>query len=833
MDEIQFEHILSKEYDGCTANFLKLGNAGVMFDWGIDDEADPKNLATYDSYMEKVDVILLTHATFRHCGALPYLRKKYDFSNISVYATFPVNKLASTCMYEYYIGQKQIKEFDLFSIEDIDEAFADVKPVSFHQKRPITVNDSTFTITALNAGYSLGGAIWVIKFMMHKLIYAIDVNDKNESITEPLQISELRDAHFLVTNTYIAPSIDGKKKSSRIQPTLSKERLKYHINNTLLQHLNFETKTNQMPEGPIPPREYNQSEMEGVPISEVLMNYGLVGKDTDYNSSEYPCAGQYDAEILICCDNFSRVLEVLLFLEDFADQNPDLQKVPILYLEHMSKESLEIAKSHIEWMNNRLKSTFVYIDINPMNFKSIKVLSKEEELQNYPNPRIVISSSNTFQLGHARNLLPKVLTNRKSKLIFINKQLSHPLGPQLIKQDMRNYTHKKVTVTKQPKQQKDVEIPEPQGVEDLQIYTNAMDVEVPEEKPQDGSTKHDQQKDQEMQVEEDHQFDLEAYNARLFAKSDYPMFAYGEDEDPENRILVDAYGVFTGDEADDDYLDRLATNLNTAGGFMSDGLDGLGGKFGTASLNNSVAYEYIKDMYNSYDFIYNTVDENVAIDCQTAYIPFEGRIDKKSFQIMLCETRPKNLIIVNASNKKVERIKDFVNENRLKINVAYVEGGAVSFKIPKESAEILLEASLVNNSSKALKGNVQNPNSDRYSVNRIFGRLKWIEDANIEHQNKNYILQDIGDDKDGIHKKEHYLFESKSLFFKDVGYRLSDLQKYLSDNGISVTMINKKLNYNNKVEIFQDGKGELHVIGQLCEEYITIRKLIYDHFGRV
>jgi hypothetical protein len=32
MDEIQFEHILSKEYDGCTANFLKLGNAGVMFD---------------------------------------------------------------------------------------------------------------------------------------------------------------------------------------------------------------------------------------------------------------------------------------------------------------------------------------------------------------------------------------------------------------------------------------------------------------------------------------------------------------------------------------------------------------------------------------------------------------------------------------------------------------------------------------------------------------------------------------------------------------------------------------------------------------------------------
>lgn len=103
---------------------------------------------------------------------------------------------------------------------------------------------------------------------------------------------------------------------------------------------------------------------------------------------------------------------MLLFLEDLAEQNPDLQKIPILYLEHMSKESLEIAKSHIEWMNNKLKTTFVYIDTNPMNFKSIKVISKEEELQSYQNPRIVISTTSSLLFGPARNLLPKVLTNK-------------------------------------------------------------------------------------------------------------------------------------------------------------------------------------------------------------------------------------------------------------------------------------------------------------------------------------------------------------------------------------------------------------------------------------
>jgi len=454
MEEIQFEHILSKEYDGCTANFLKIGNIGIMFDCGIDEEANPEILQKYEAYLPKVDIILLTHATFRHCGALPYLWKTYDMENISVYATFPVNKLACTCMYEYFMSQKQMHDFKLFGIEDIDEAFERVIPVSFHQKRSIVLKNTTFTIDALNAGYSLGGAIWVINYLVHKLIYAIDVHDKNENISEPLLMDELRDAHFLITNTYIAPSIDGKKKISRIIPDLSKDRLKYQIKSTLLDLLDTEVKPAKVPEGPSTSRDFNQESMDNVPISEVLMNYGLVGKDTDYNSSEYPYAGQYDAEILICCDNFSRILEVLLFLEDFADQNMDLQKIPILYLEHMSKESLEIARSHIEWLKNwnNLKNNPGSIDINPLNFKSIKILSREEELQKYPNPRIVVSSTSSFQLGHTRNLLPKVLTNKKSKLIFINKQLTSPLWVNLIKNDLKTYTHKKLYVTKTQKQ---------------------------------------------------------------------------------------------------------------------------------------------------------------------------------------------------------------------------------------------------------------------------------------------------------------------------------------------------------------------------------------------
>ena len=77
------------------------------------------------------------------------------------------------------------------------------------------------------------------------------------------------------------------------------------------------------------------------------------------------------------------------------------------------------------------------------------------------------------------------------------------------------------------------------------------------------------------------------------------------------------------------------------------------------------------------------------------------------------------------------------------------------------------------------------------------------------------------------------MFEAKSLFLKEVSYRLSDLQKYLTDNGYSLSMLNKVLNYENKVNIFEDNKGDIQVTGVLSKEYLAIRKLVYDHFAKV
>lgn len=86
-------------------------------------------------------------------------------------------------------------------------------------------------------------------------------------------------------------------------------------------------------------------------------------------------------------------------------------------------------------------------------------------------------------------------------------------------------------------------------------------------------------------------------------------------------------------------------------------------------MRSSVKYTKIREYYNSTEFQYNSRVENINIACKIEYINFEGRIDKKSFQIMINETRPKNLIIVDVSLKKFERIKEFVSQNKLNVNV--------------------------------------------------------------------------------------------------------------------------------------------------------------------
>lgn len=119
---------------------------------------------------------------------------------------------------------------------------------------------------------------------------------------------------------------------------------------------------------------------------------------------------------------------MLVLLEQLFTQSQKLQsqgirtsqdEKPVLYLEHMSKDTLDVAKSHLDWMN--FKGSFQDMDDNPFAFKNVKCLSNMEELSTElenNKPRVIVTSSASFDLGFARKHLKDFAKFETNMIIF-------------------------------------------------------------------------------------------------------------------------------------------------------------------------------------------------------------------------------------------------------------------------------------------------------------------------------------------------------------------------------------------------------------------------------
>lgn len=122
---------------------------------------------------------------------------------------------------------------------------------------------------------------------------------------------------------------------------------------------------------------------------------------------------------------------MLILLEQLFTQSQKLQsqsvrttqeEKPVLYLEHMSKDTLDVAKSHLDWMN--FKGSFQDIDDNPFAFKNIKAISSLDELKYELDnkPRVIITSSASFELGFGRKYLKDFVKEDTNMVIFTEQE---------------------------------------------------------------------------------------------------------------------------------------------------------------------------------------------------------------------------------------------------------------------------------------------------------------------------------------------------------------------------------------------------------------------------
>ena len=179
-------------------------------------------------HIPTLSFILLTHATPAHIGAFAHCCKAFPlFTQIPVYATAPVIALGRTLLQDLYVSAPLAATFlpktsisepgaptsatsadasnghpqettenggdsgrillQPPSADEIARYFSLIHPLKYSQPHqplpsPFSPPLSDLTLTAYNAGHTIGGTIWHIQYRMESIVYAVDWNQARESV---------------------------------------------------------------------------------------------------------------------------------------------------------------------------------------------------------------------------------------------------------------------------------------------------------------------------------------------------------------------------------------------------------------------------------------------------------------------------------------------------------------------------------------------------------------------------------------------------------------------------------------------------------------------------
>ncbi|EEH37513.2 cleavage and polyadenylation specific factor 2 [Paracoccidioides lutzii Pb01] len=202
------------------------GGVKILVDVGWDHSFDTSALAELERQIPTLSLILLTHATPSHIGAFAHCCKTFPlFTQIPVYATSPVIAFGRSLLQDLYASAPLAATFwppatagassptsaaasraaispesadtdqnerprillPPPSTEEIARYFSLIQPLKYSQPHqplpsPFSPPLNGLTLTAYNAGHTVGGTIWHIQHGMESIIYAVDWNQARENV---------------------------------------------------------------------------------------------------------------------------------------------------------------------------------------------------------------------------------------------------------------------------------------------------------------------------------------------------------------------------------------------------------------------------------------------------------------------------------------------------------------------------------------------------------------------------------------------------------------------------------------------------------------------------
>ncbi|KAA8533716.1 hypothetical protein F0562_031233 [Nyssa sinensis] len=182
---------------------VSIDGFNFLVDCGWNDHFDPSLLRPLARVASSIDAVLLSHSDTLHLGALPYAMKQLGLS-APVYSTEPVYRLGLLTMYDHYLSRKQVSDFELFTLDDIDSAFQNVTRLTYSQNYHLSGKGEGIVIAPHVAGHLLGGTVWKITKDGEDVIYAVDFNHRKERHLNGTVLESFVRPAVLITDAYNA-----------------------------------------------------------------------------------------------------------------------------------------------------------------------------------------------------------------------------------------------------------------------------------------------------------------------------------------------------------------------------------------------------------------------------------------------------------------------------------------------------------------------------------------------------------------------------------------------------------------------------------------------------
>eukprot|EP00731_Ephydatia_muelleri_P028304 Em0019g1177a len=337
---IKFTVLSGAHDEGPPCYLLQVDEFRFLIDCGWNETFNMDVIENVKRHIHQIDAILVTYPDVMHLGCLPYLVGKLGL-RCPIYATVPTYKMGQMFMYDLYQSRHNSEDFELFTLDDIDQAFDLIIQVKYSQTVQLKGKGHGLTITPFAAGHMVGGTMWkIVKDGEEDIVYAVDYNHKKERHLDGAVLETLSRPSLLITDAYNALNMQARRKE-RDQALLT------NILNTLRR----------------------------------------------------------DGNVLIAVDTAGRVLELAQLLDQmWRNQESGLCAYQIALLSNVSYNVLEFAKSQVEWMSEKIMRMFEDVRTNPFQFRHITLCHNFSDLARIPDPKAVLASVPDLECGFSRDL---------------------------------------------------------------------------------------------------------------------------------------------------------------------------------------------------------------------------------------------------------------------------------------------------------------------------------------------------------------------------------------------------------------------------------------------